>query len=159
MAENKQDFDPYHKWLGIQPKDQPPNHYRLLGVELFESDPDVIQDAAFQRMAHVRTYQLGKNSALSQRILNELAAAKVCLLNGEKKSSYDATLRARVIPVAPSPASDPLKPPSPAPDPLAAIIADQPLRPAPRRKQWWQNKPTQFSLVALPLPSWLFLPS
>lgn len=23
-------FDPYHKWLGIPPKDQPPNHYRLL---------------------------------------------------------------------------------------------------------------------------------
>ena len=35
-------FDPYHKWLGIPPKDQPPNHYRLLGVDLFESDPDVI---------------------------------------------------------------------------------------------------------------------
>ena len=31
-------FDPYHKWLGIPPQDQPPNHYRLLGVELFETD-------------------------------------------------------------------------------------------------------------------------
>jgi hypothetical protein len=27
------DFDPYYHWLGIAPKDQPPNHYRLLGVE------------------------------------------------------------------------------------------------------------------------------
>lgn len=27
-------FDPYHQWLGIPPKDQPPNHYRLLGVSL-----------------------------------------------------------------------------------------------------------------------------
>ena len=26
-------FDPYHKWLGIPPKQQPPDHYRLLGVE------------------------------------------------------------------------------------------------------------------------------
>ena len=33
-------FDPYRKWLGIPPKDQPPNHYRLLGLELFETDPD-----------------------------------------------------------------------------------------------------------------------
>ncbi len=24
-------FDPYHRWLGISPKDQPPNRYRLLG--------------------------------------------------------------------------------------------------------------------------------
>lgn len=42
------DFDPYRKWLGIVPKDQPPNHYRLLGIELFESDPDVIEGAADQ---------------------------------------------------------------------------------------------------------------
>ena len=32
-------FDAYHEWLGIPPKDQPPNHYRLLGIELFESQP------------------------------------------------------------------------------------------------------------------------
>ena len=48
-------FDPYHQWLGISPKDQPPNHYRLLGVDLFESDLDVISNAADQRMAHVRS--------------------------------------------------------------------------------------------------------
>ncbi len=35
-------FAPYHKWLGIPPADQPANHYRLLGLNLFESDPDVI---------------------------------------------------------------------------------------------------------------------
>ena len=37
-------FDPYHVWLGIAPKDQPPNHYRLLSVDLFETDPDVIEN-------------------------------------------------------------------------------------------------------------------
>ena len=30
-------FDPYHRWLGISRNDQPPNHYRLLGLEMFES--------------------------------------------------------------------------------------------------------------------------
>ena len=24
-------IDPYHKWLGIPPHEQPANHYRLLG--------------------------------------------------------------------------------------------------------------------------------
>ncbi|HQU46307.1 MAG TPA: hypothetical protein PK867_26105 [Pirellulales bacterium] len=38
-------FDPYRKWLGISPKDQPPDHYRLLGIELFDDDPDVIEAA------------------------------------------------------------------------------------------------------------------
>jgi hypothetical protein len=49
-------FDPYHRRLGIPPKDQPPNHYRLLAIDQFESDPEVIRDAAEQRMAHVRTF-------------------------------------------------------------------------------------------------------
>jgi hypothetical protein len=90
MAE---DFDPYRKWLGIPAKDQPPNHYRLLGIELFEDDPDVIEAAADQRMAHVRTYQTGQNSALSQKILNELSAAKLCLLDAAKKAAYDSVVR------------------------------------------------------------------
>lgn len=91
MAES---FDPYHRWLGIPPKQQPANLYRLLGIELFESEVEVIRDAAEQRMAHVRTYQLGPNSELSQKILNELAAAKACLLDAAGKAAYDASLRA-----------------------------------------------------------------
>ena len=86
-------FDPYRKWLGIPPQHQPPHHYRLLGIEVFEPDPDVIANAADGRMAQVKTFQTGKNSEASQRILNELATAKVCLLNPEKKADYDRRLR------------------------------------------------------------------
>jgi hypothetical protein len=91
-------FDPYHKWLGIPTKDQPPHYYRLLGIELFESDPDVIAIAADQRMALVRSFQAGENSAVSQQLLNELAAARVCLLNPAKKADYDRTLRKTLAP-------------------------------------------------------------
>lgn len=90
-------FDPYHKWLGISPKDQPPNHYRLLAIELFENDLDVIEGAADRQMAHVRTFQTGQNSAASQRILNELSAAKLCLLDPKKKAEYDRQLRAKIV--------------------------------------------------------------
>ena len=93
MAE---DFNPYHRWLGISPKDLPPNHYRLLGLDLFEDDPEAIRDAAERQMGHVRRYQLGKHLAMSQKILNELALAKVCLSNPEKKAAYDVTLRAEI---------------------------------------------------------------
>ncbi len=86
-------FDPYHRWLGISPKDQPPNYYRLLAIDRFESDLEVIRDAADRQMAHVRSYQLGPYSALSQKILNELAAARTCLLNAERKAVYDEQLR------------------------------------------------------------------
>lgn len=97
-------FDPYYKWLGIRPEEQPPNHYRLLGIAIFETDPDVIASAADQRMAHVRSFQTGRHVEQSQRILNEIAAARVCLLNPEKKAAYDASLRQmEVTSVEPSP--------------------------------------------------------
>ena len=73
-------FDPYYIWLAIPPAEQPPNHYRLLGITVFESDPTVIANAAEQRMVYLRTFQLGKNSAMSEKLLNDMAAAKICLL-------------------------------------------------------------------------------
>ena len=88
-------FDPYHKWLGIPPAEQPPNHYRLLAIPLFESDPDVIANAADQHMGHVRSFQIGVHTELSQRLLNEIAAARVCLLDARKKAVYDAALRCK----------------------------------------------------------------
>jgi len=89
-------FDPYLKWLGIPPKQQPPHAYRLLGIELFESDADVISNAADQRMAHLRNFAGGEHSDLSQKILNEIAGARVRLLDAEKKAHYDRALRARL---------------------------------------------------------------
>jgi hypothetical protein len=89
-------FDPYHKWLGIPREEQPPHYYRLLGISLFEADADVIETAADQRMAHLRTFQSGKNGQLSQKLLNELAAAKIALLQPAKKAEYDQELRAKL---------------------------------------------------------------
>ena len=90
------EFDPYLKWLGIRETTRPVNHYRLLGLELFESDKDVISMAADRQMTHIRTYQGGPNGKASQRILNELARARRCLLVEEKKLAYDAALRAQL---------------------------------------------------------------
>ena len=49
------DFDPYLKWLGIRESSRPINHYRLLGLDLFEDDADVIAMAADRQMSHIRT--------------------------------------------------------------------------------------------------------
>ena len=35
-------IDPYHKWLGIPVREQPANYYRLLGLEIFENDVDLL---------------------------------------------------------------------------------------------------------------------
>ena len=91
-------FDPYHQWLGIPASEQPPHHYRLLGIPPFEESPAVIENAADRQMAHLRTFQTGKHAAESQRLLNEVAAAKLCLLNPEKKTMYDQLIRPRLFP-------------------------------------------------------------
>lgn len=87
-------FDPYHKWLGIPPAEQPPNHYRLLGLAVLESDPDVIDAATEQRVAYLHHCATGAHLEESQKLLNEVAAARVCLLDERKKLAYDMTLRA-----------------------------------------------------------------
>lgn len=89
-------FDPYYNWLGIPPKDQPPHYYRLLGLEPFEQNANVIANMAEQRMLALRTFSLGPHGSHSQKLLNEVAAAKVCLLNPEEKAEYDARLRAHI---------------------------------------------------------------
>ena len=101
------DFDPYYTWLAIPPEEQPPDHYRLMGLRPFEDNLDVIQNAADRQMAHVRSFQTGPNGEISQRLLNEMSRARVCLLSKHRKSSYDHHLRlvmqAKLAGVAPPP--------------------------------------------------------
>jgi tetratricopeptide (TPR) repeat protein len=111
-------FDPYYSWLGVRPEEQPPNHYRLLGLQPFEDNPQVIENAADQRMAFLRTLQVGERGPLSQKLLSEIAMARRCLLRSDTKAEYDAALRRglglAVPPVSDWPAASDLGPPTPA---------------------------------------------
>ncbi|MGO9114455.1 MAG: hypothetical protein ACLP9L_35000 [Thermoguttaceae bacterium] len=93
-----EDFNPYYQWLGIPPCEQPPHHYRLLGIVLFENQLEVIESAADRQMAHLRTFQTGPRWVFSQKLLNEVAVAKVCLLNPQNKTAYDRWLRQNLPP-------------------------------------------------------------
>ncbi|MFV1968851.1 MAG: hypothetical protein ACC628_25820, partial [Pirellulaceae bacterium] len=86
-------FDAYYVWLGIPPHEQPPHHYRLLGVQLFECNEEVITNAAYRQAAYLRTCQAGPHADTCAQLLNEIAAAKICLLDGRKKQAYDKHLR------------------------------------------------------------------
>lgn len=96
-------FDPYHKWLGIPPAQQPPNFYRLLGIEVFEADRDVIDAAANQRTSYLHDLANGEFVKYSQQLLNEVAAARRCLLNLQQKMAYDAQLRQQLDAAQPPP--------------------------------------------------------
>ncbi|MEZ5942835.1 MAG: hypothetical protein R3C18_15690 [Planctomycetaceae bacterium] len=98
-------FDAYHKWLGIPPQQQPPHHYRLLGVDPFEADVDVIEAAANQRLAYLQDLATGEHVAESQKLLNEISQARRTLLNPDKKFLYDMELRKQLEAAAPKPAT------------------------------------------------------
>ena len=91
-------FDPYLEWLRIPADEQPPHHYRLLGISLFESNQRVIAEAALDVATILRRYQLSDKVAISGRLLGEVARAKTCLLDPERKRDYDTELKQQFDP-------------------------------------------------------------
>lgn len=100
-------FDPYYQWLNIPPQEQPPNYYRLLGVALFEPDPQVIAAAADRQTAFLRGKGEGSRQRIAQRLIKEVATARFCLLTPVQRRAYDEYLRQKlglpaVAPVVPA---------------------------------------------------------
>lgn len=87
------DYDAYHLWLGIPPEEQPPSHYRLLGLRLFEENVEVIRNAADRQRSHVKRLGVNQYEQRGQELLNEIELAKICLLRPEKRQAYDEKLR------------------------------------------------------------------
>ena len=139
-------FDPYHKWLGIPPRDQPPHHYRLLSIDLFESDPEVIDAAARRLAVYVKSCASGPHQAEAKKLLTEIVQARHCLLDPQLRAAYDQRLTAPPpgappIEMAPAietaPARGPAKPAAPTKSTAAAGDATAPARSvAPVRRLW-----------------------
>ena len=104
-------FDPYYRWLGIAVEEQPPHYYRLLGLNPLESDPEVIALAADRQMSHIKSLAGGKQAEASQKLLNELAHARVELLNAKRKQAYDHQLRQALSAATPPPLAAGATPP------------------------------------------------
>jgi serine/threonine-protein kinase len=85
-------FDPYRTWLGIPPEDQPPNYYRLLGIELLEDTSESITNAADRQMEFLKKFQAGQHAVHARSLVKEVQAAKLCLLDPQGKAAYDARL-------------------------------------------------------------------
>lgn len=90
------EFDPYLKWLGIRSQGRAPNHYRLLGLDLFEADSGMISNAAARQIAQVKTFQQGPEGDYAEDLLNRLANAQRTLSNPESKLAYDQKLKVKI---------------------------------------------------------------
>jgi hypothetical protein len=102
-------FDPYRDWLDIPPEDQPPSHYRLLGIAPDEADLEAIKEAALRQTSRVRLFQVGPQAELCTRLLNEIAQARAVLANPKTRQAYDNRLNA---PAATSPPDQQLSSPA-----------------------------------------------
>jgi len=127
MSSATEVFDPYREWLGIEPHELPADHYRLLGLARFETDAEKIAAAADERMRLIRSNQTGPRGAFTYTLLNEITAAKLCLLAPVAKAQYDGFLRERMkfqnaanVPVQFFPTAVPLKSLPPAYSPYRA---------------------------------------
>lgn len=97
------DFDPYHKWLSIPKHFRPPTHYQLLHLPAEETDPEVIEESALRLTMHLRNHQLGPHAALATRLLNEIAQARITLLDPARRKRYDESLGLKSPKAAPAP--------------------------------------------------------
>ena len=66
-------------------------YYQVLDISPDEQDPKVIEEAALRCSAHVRAYQLTRESECTLR-LNEIAQALITLLDPVRRRDYDLSL-------------------------------------------------------------------
>jgi hypothetical protein len=118
-------FDPYYTWLGIPPEEQPPDHYRLLGIRRFENNAEAIANAVEQKTTHLRSHLGGPRAPAAEGLLKELSQARECLLNPDRKGAYDRELRQKDAPKVSKEQSSQsfVKPPAPRKPPSRASAA------------------------------------
>jgi ABC-type Fe3+ transport system substrate-binding protein len=100
------------QWFGIPVKDQPPDHYCLLGLKRFEADRQVIQRQVDERLRLVKMYQRGSHVKLCESLTYKISVARACLLNPKLKTQYDQQLQKDMAAKA---AAEPAEEAAPAP--------------------------------------------
>ncbi|MHB1423312.1 MAG: hypothetical protein ACYC3I_08980 [Gemmataceae bacterium] len=166
-------------WLGLPPGSWPPDHYRLLSLELGEADAGLIEQRVHDRLDAVRCYQI-MHPEQATEAMNRLAQAFVCLTEPSSKRTYDAQLGIVVRPVtapaveapaAPPPQAEPLDwlpnalpsaPATSAPTPSLPSVAlnypteaaVSPRQPPPLPLLALASEPTEATVIpaAIPLP-------
>ena len=78
------DFDPYHIWLGISETARPVSKYRLLGIDDFEDNRDVISAAAERQTIYLRTLQAGEHAVLVAESGTQMMVAGLSIFQPSK---------------------------------------------------------------------------
>jgi hypothetical protein len=109
-------------WLGLEPREWPPDHYRLLGLPRGEDNTSLIEQRVHERLDKVRCYQM-MHPEQATEAMNRLAQAFMCLTEPVAKRAYDM----EVLGLAPSQtATATAEAPPPQRDPLAWLYTPVP---------------------------------
>ena len=91
--------DFYTEWLGVPPDPRPPDYYTLLGVDIFCRDQDIIELAARRQLMRLDEFALYPDRDTRdavQDMMNEVARARVDLVNPNRRLAYDRQLAQRL---------------------------------------------------------------
>ena len=117
-------------WLGLPADEWPPNHYRLLGLAVGESDTHLIEQCVHQRLDAIRRYQM-MHPEQATEAMNRLAQAFVCLTEPSAKRLYDTTVLGLSVPE-----------PEPAPEPAVEAVPEPAAAVAQQGVSWLPEAPT-----------------
>jgi tetratricopeptide (TPR) repeat protein len=127
--------DFYTEWLELPPGPRPPDYYTLLGVKVFCRDQDIIERAARRQLTRLDEFALYPDRDTRdavQDMMNEVARARVDLVNPKRCLAYDRKL-AQKLGVASPPAVEAETQNIPPPIPQAQVPIEHkpPLQAAP----------------------------
>jgi pSer/pThr/pTyr-binding forkhead associated (FHA) protein len=91
--------DAYVRFLDLPPGPRPPHHYALLELEIFCSQPERIENAVQKLFRRIKPYEDApdrKTREAIQDIMNQIATARVVLMDGQSKDAYDRELAERL---------------------------------------------------------------
>lgn len=103
-------FNPYARFLGLDDELASPSYYQLLRLRETESDPAKINAAADKATTRVRAQRPGEHITAWSELLDEIQAARACLLDAVNRAAYDQRLGLRRSESSAEPASKPVNP-------------------------------------------------
>ncbi|MDR0392309.1 MAG: hypothetical protein LBH59_10415 [Planctomycetaceae bacterium] len=89
-------IDVYRDWLKIKATNRPLDFYQLLKLSRFEDEIEKIRDNYRKLNQYIRKFATGDYIEESQKLLNELAKAMLCLTDTARKLEYDISLGRKV---------------------------------------------------------------
>ena len=98
-------FNPYYAFLGLDEEVTSPSFYQILRLRETESDAAKINAAADKATARARACRPGSHAVEWSRLLDEIQAARACLLDPAQRTAYDQQQQATNESATPQPAA------------------------------------------------------